>query len=99
MRPDLWIVGENVPDVRECFGHPVKRHPSQADLTRSQCDQCNGSHDHDWVSCATIFAGGGIPVRCHVCGARKCDTLGCIERRHHRGPHLAHDRVLGPVGI
>lgn len=101
MRPDVWIIGENVPDVRECYGHPKpKLHPSRADLAKSQCEQCNGSHDHDWVTCAVMFATGDRrrPVRCHVCGAHKCDVPDCIERRHHRSPHLSRERVLGMVG-
>lgn len=29
----------------------------------------------------------GIPVRCKVCGGRKCDVDSCLLRRHHRGEH------------
>lgn len=103
MRPDVWIIGENVPDVRECQGHPV---PTIRDLSllvsddydRFACAQCDGSHRHDWVSCATLAPERGVPIRCHICGARKCDVDECLERRHHRSPHLGRDGVIGMVG-
>jgi hypothetical protein len=65
------------PDVPECYGHQ--------DL--DTCQQCDGSHTHQWVEGARV--GMGIPVRCAVCGGRKCDFDECWERRHHRGPHIS----------
>lgn len=66
------------PEVGECYGH---RDPTEI------CSQCDGSHDHHWaVGAATAM---GVPARCVVCGARKCDVAECWERRHHRSPHLS----------
>lgn len=86
----LPVVGIDVPDVRECFGHKG-----------ASCEQCNGSHAHVWVQCARVGKYPGdrrYPVRCRVCGARKCDVPDCIERRHHRSPHMSATGILYPVG-
>lgn len=86
--PEPW------PVVRECYW-PA---PSLVKENHS-CAQCDGSHDHDWVawhgaehpfpgwSVTGKQGGPGIPVRCKVCGGRKCDHDDCLLRRHHRGPH------------
>lgn len=66
------------PEVNECYGH---KNPWEA------CAQCNGDHDHVWRRGLARWS-RSIPVRCRLCGARKCDMPACTERRHHRGPHL-----------
>ena len=49
------------------------------------CLQCDGSHEHQWVAGPPTPA--GIPVRCRVCGGRKCDMAACRLRRHHQEDH------------
>lgn len=81
------------PIVGECFSDHRPGH---------SCPQCDGSCEHSWRAWheapqadpyspgTTVTAGSsgpGIPVRCRVCGARKCDASVCMLRRHHRGPH------------
>lgn len=78
------------PIVGECFSSHRPDH---------SCPQCDGSHDHQWVawhdapqvSRGTSVTGGhsgpGLPVRCTVCGGRKCDMSACMLRRHHGGDH------------
>lgn len=95
------------PVVDECYGHELERRRGAANPT---CLQCDGSHEHRWtawhqapqvapgVSCVAKGSGSGIPVRCTLCGARKCDDPSCRERRHHTGPHLGFDDTLRPVG-
>ena len=87
------------PIVAECHG----RAPSRVAQGHS-CAQCDGSHDHQWVawheaprtgsdSGSTVVgksSGPGIPVRCKVCGARKCDQPDCRLRRHHAEDHEAY---------
>lgn len=75
-----------VPEVPECFG----RHRTDGvyDPLKT-CPQCDGKHEHRWVEDPNAATGYAIPVRCSVCGARKCDVSDCWERRHHRGPHLS----------
>lgn len=77
------------PVVNEC-------HWPALTLVKQQhtCSQCDGSHDHQWVgwhdvdSKVTRFAdGAAVPVRCRICGGRKCDMPTCFLRRHHRGDH------------
>jgi hypothetical protein len=65
------------PDVGECYGH---RNPDDG------CQQCDGSHEHRWVEGPANY---GVPVRCSICGGRKCDVDDCWERRHHQGPHIS----------
>lgn len=79
------------PLVHECYGHPDGGH----------CAQCDGGHRHNWrawhdapetrpgsgVTVVDGHSGPGLPVRCTVCGARKCDDGDCSLRRHHREGH------------
>lgn len=66
------------------------------------CPQCDGSHEHEWIawhdaphpasdptgsSLVGRTSGPGIPVRCRICGGRKCDIDACRLRRHHREEH------------
>jgi len=44
------------------------------------------------------LVGSVVVVRCVVCGGRRCDVAGCLERRHHRGPHLLVSGELRQVG-
>jgi hypothetical protein len=77
------------PDVPECYGH----------RDGSVCAQCDGSHDHQWIEGAPPYPSStAIPVRCSVCGGRKCDWSACWERRHHRGPHVLIDGTFEKVG-
>lgn len=74
------------PLVWECHSDTVL-HPDH------RCPQSNGSHDHQWVAwhhpipSILGLTGPGIPVRCKVCGGRKCDLSTCMLRRHHGGDH------------
>lgn len=80
------------PLVWECHSNSVL-HPDHT------CGQTDGSHDHLWVAWKTVptvapgialvnrQSGPGIPVRCKVCGGRKCDVDTCLLRRHHGGDH------------
>ena len=59
-----------------------------------RCPQSDGSHDHIWAAwenpdpAVLTVVGPGVPVRCRVCGGRKCDMPRCRLRRHHVGePH------------
>lgn len=88
------------PDVDECRGSS-----RQQMLQGHSCAQCDGSHEHQWATWRAIpeghplSYGPGLPVRCKVCGGRKCDRDHCWERRHHSGPHVDIDgKVLGQVG-
>lgn len=81
------IVGRDVPDVRECYGH---REPLDF------CDQCDGGHRHEWVK-ALVLEAQDFAWRCRVCGTRRCDVT-CNERRHHCGPHIAPNGRLRQVG-
>lgn len=87
------------PDMPECHGH-VDRWGC--------CRQCDGSHAHEWdqspsadevadLNAAGIHV-GSIAVRCVICGARKCDVDGCLERRHHGGPHLLTNGRVRAIG-
>jgi hypothetical protein len=92
--PDLsriLIVGRDLPDVRECYGAASHR-------DGGVCSQCDGSHKHEWIRCLVIH--GDVPAvarRCRICGGRACD-VSCIERRHHRGPHIAPNGAMREVG-
>lgn len=67
------------PVVGECFS---KQKPSHA------CPQCDGSHVHVWVAWHHApDAAYGVPVRCRICGGRKCDRPACSLRRHHAEEH------------
>lgn len=78
------------PDVTECHGHPNDD---------ALCAQCDGAHEHRWVEGPRRPGTSAIPVRCAVCGARKCDVPECWERRHHRAPHVSViDGHTWPVG-
>ena len=91
------------PVVGECHGH----------RDGSTCLQCDGSHDHEWAAwrgaprveglLGTSVVGGhsgpGIPVRCRICGGRKCDVPVCVSRRHHLDPHTTIDGEFYKVGV
>lgn len=81
------------PVVGECYLH----------RDGGDCPQCDGSHQHVWASwpgCPDwIATGPGVPVRCRTCGTRKCDDSNCIQRRHHREPHLGYDGTVRKVGV
>lgn len=70
------------PIVGECFSKHRAGH---------SCPQCDGSHEHVWVTWRwaprAIKSGPGFPVRCRICGGRKCDQPACQLRRHHREEH------------
>ena len=79
------------PLVNECHSRHIADHV---------CPQCDGGHDHRWVAwhdapevapgitnAGPLYAAPGIPVRCTVCGGRKCDLPECRHPRHHYGPH------------
>ena len=82
------------PIVGECYW------PAQGLVDQNHtCGQCDGSHAHVWVawhdapgnraggSVVGGSSGPGLPVRCRVCGGRKCDTAACRLRRHHHDDH------------
>lgn len=88
--PDAGTVTPPWPDVSECY-YPA---PSLVAAGHT-CPQCDGSHDHEWVAWHDVPHGAykrdgkprGLPVRCRVCGGRKCDRPTCPLRRHHGGDH------------
>jgi len=85
----ILLVGRDLPDVQECYGH---REEPWA------CPQCDGSHKHEWVRCLVVHGDyPDIAQRCRICGGRACD-MACIERRHHRGPHIAPNGAMRQVG-
>jgi hypothetical protein len=51
-------------------------------------------HQHDWVAWldapAWVTSGPGTPVRCRLCGGRKCDMDPCTRLRHDGHGH-AHE--------
>lgn len=88
------------PIVWECYGTdkaiPHRREDGSYALT---CAQCDGSHYHAWAAWEDAPLGGaGTPVRCRICGARKCDHPECTARRHHRDPHNTGEGYFEPVG-
>jgi hypothetical protein len=92
--PDLsriLVVGRDLPDVMECYGLASHR-------DGGTCAQCDGSHHHEWVRCLVVHGDRpDIARRCRICGGRGCDAA-CIERRHHRGPHIAPNGAMRQVG-
>lgn len=74
------------PIVWECHSN-TKYHPGHS------CPQSDGSHVHDWIAwhnpdpVILHVSGPGLPVRCKVCGGRKCDMPTCRLRRHHGEDH------------
>lgn len=64
------------------------------------CSQCDGGHDHQWVTAAlTTYPGNKeLVTRCAECGARKCDWEMCMLRRHHAEAHAFADGSLREVG-
>lgn len=76
------------PIVDECHGHLLSLNASVAEmLNPPKCPQCRGGHVHDWRAWPKapgwVTAGAGVPIRCRICGTRKCDRIGCQQRRHH----------------
>lgn len=67
------------PIVGECFSQFKEGH---------SCEQCEPTHVHVWKAWPKAPIGlihissPGIPVRCTICGARKCDFDNCDSRRH-----------------
>ena len=90
------LIGMDLPDVVHCAGHVL---PASATVTvgNSTCGQCDGTHDHVWTACRTtghLRSHAREPVRCVVCGGRRCSTDGCTSRLGHADMHvLAGDRV------
>jgi hypothetical protein len=67
------------PLVGECHSKHLEGH---------LCSQCDGSHEHQWVAWPDApNARYGLPVRCRICGGRKCDVAACRLRRHHLEDH------------
>ena len=100
------IVGEDLPDVGECYGHVKRTNGVPEPDPFTTCGQCDGRHRHQWTECLVLTKGSksliagtliGHARRCLVCGGRQCDAE-CLERRHHAGPHMAPDGSLRPVG-
>ena len=65
------------PIVGECHKDYIPDH---------SCEQCQPTHVHVWKAWAERpdwhWGPYGVPVRCTVCGARKCDVANCDSRRH-----------------
>lgn len=91
------IPGAPWPVVSECYGEVSHRKDEQ-----KSCPQCDGSHEHEWIAWHdrpdSFFGPYGVPVRCRVCGGRKCDHANCLNRRHHRDPHVGYDGSVEKVG-
>jgi hypothetical protein len=84
------VIGVHLPDVAHCRGHaPLGADP--VTVANSTCGQCDGTHDHVWAACTTV---GHLrshtrePVRCVVCGGRKCTTPACTSRLGHADMHV-----------
>ena len=90
------VIGVDLPDVVHCDGH---RRPlaSLVTVANSTCAQCDGTHDHLWVTCTSLARLRSVtrePIRCVVCGGRKCSAGGCISRLGHADMHvMARGRV------
>lgn len=97
MLNETYVVGRDLPDVPECYGYNAKSpaamvlHPSEV------CAQCDGSHEHEWRY-ALCLINEAFAYRCLVCGARKCDNLGCQSRRHHQDAHIMWSGAVKAVG-
>ena len=78
--------GQPWPEVPECHRTYEPGHV---------CPQHDPTHEHTWQAGKPFRPGGMIPVRCIVCGARKCDRTRCIRIRHH---HQDHSDWLGYNG-
>lgn len=91
---ECYIVGRDLPDVRECYGQATHKH-TEGD----SCSQCDGQHAHRWVRCIVINGGWpDIATRCLSCGGRKCDNAGCSGRRHHPDAHIYANGRIQEVG-
>jgi len=90
-RAEMAETGAPWPIVGECFSSRLPDH---------ECPQCDETHDHQWKawhdapkapggtwSDVGDVTGPGIPVRCKVCGGRKCDRPACMRIRHHDSDH------------
>ena len=89
------------PLVWECYGGWKEVPHRQSDGTfHATCRQCDGSHWHEWKPWgdAPSSFSPGVPVRCVICGGRKCDVPECMGRRHHADPHGVGDGFFEPVG-
>lgn len=80
--------GKPWPDVQECYGGHRTKSGIALYGNVEDCPQCDGRLNHQWVEWKEAPADYGVPVRCRICGARKCDLPDCQLRRHHAGPHL-----------
>lgn len=83
--------GQPWPEVPECHRDYEPGHT---------CPQHDPTHEHTWAAGKSEH-GPGIPVRCVVCGARKCDRKRCIRIRHHREDHsdwLGYNGTVGANG-
>lgn len=72
--------GQPWPDVGEC-------HLTKQECRESSCMQHDPTHEHTWQAGKPWRLGGMIPVRCVVCGGRKCDQPRCVRIRHHDEDH------------
>lgn len=72
--------GQPWPEVAECFR-------TEQDCRNARCEQHAPFHEHTWAAGKPFRPGGMIPVRCVVCGGRKCDRPRCVRIRHHREDH------------
>lgn len=100
MIPIPPVVGVDLPEVGECYGHVRKAYGATMPDPFTTCDQCDGRHRHEWVHALVLDKWGvviGDAWRCRLCGGRRCDVE-CNERRHHRGPHLSPAGDFRPVG-
>lgn len=72
------------PIISECHSGYVAGH---------RCEQCHPTHRHKWKAWSKaprwVKSGPGVPVRCRVCGGRKCDYSDCSLMRHTH----THDSV------
>lgn len=100
MIENLPVVGVDLPDVPECYGHVRRVNGIPEPDPFTSCPQCDGRHHHEWVDCLVVYGHGersDLAHRCDICGGRRCD-VDCMERRHHRGPHMSPTGELRPVG-
>ena len=100
MTSTLPIVGRDLPEASECYGHVRRVNGIPEPDPFTSCPQCDGRHDHRWTECLVVDKRGENPAharRCWLCGGRQCDAE-CVERRHHAGPHLSPAGEFRPVG-